>query len=255
MKNKLGVIGIIVLVIFFGSIIILGVKSDRELKNKNKDEYLAWYKEKNTGSNIEILKDYEEETLTQDLYSKIKESKKIHILVLGDKIALSEGRESEDGIWTEGIKYILNKNYGIESEVDIIGKGPDKTNDGLKNATDAAIDKYDLIITCFGYNDSIGEGTASDFKNTYKEMLEVLENRNKNVVKMILIPSNVDEPYRESIKSLATEKNLLIIDPREDMMTYESNKKKYTKDGLPTNIAYQTYTKTLENIIKSNVGY
>lgn len=256
MKNKRGILLVIILFVVLVGLIGYGLMLDSKVNKNNQKDYVAWMEQKKSEGVLSASEFDEEETKQKDFYSKLKDGDKINVLVIGDRIALSEGKNSANGIWTEGIRYILNKNYGVTVDIKILAETTDNIDKAIVYSDDKTIADYDLIIASFGYNDSLQSNeNINHFKDTYKEAIKNIENKNKSAVKMFLIPSNIglDNPYRKTIVDLASEESILIIDPLENMKPYQESI--YINGGMPTDIAYQYYTQTFENLVKIQVGY
>ena len=170
MNNKRGIALISLLLLTLVGIVSFGVISDNKLKRKNQEEYNEWLKEKKQESVLGVSEKTEEEK--SDFYTKILLKEKVNILIIGDRIALSDGRDSQNGIWSEGIKYILNKNYGVNSEVKILAESTDSIDKALVYANSNIIGNYDLIIMCYGYNDSLGSTDLNKFKYIYNQAIK-----------------------------------------------------------------------------------
>lgn len=254
MKEKKQNILIVFLVIALIIIMIVGTIEDRKDKKQNIEDYKNW-SEKEDINKEDINKKSNKEEVVDDFYSKLSKKEKVKVLILGDGIALSDGRNSEDGIWEHGVSYILKNTYGCENEVISLAENKSKVSDGIKVAEDNDIKGYDLIITCFGHNDSNEKVNLDQFKEDYKTLISKIKEANNNVVIIPIVESTLDKEniYRKELIEIFTEKSILYADTKlafEMSGTLERNLK---NNELPNDTGYQIYTQTISEVIKSGL--
>lgn len=261
-NRKRGIFFIILLFIIFISVLALGIIKDKKILEKNTAEYNNWEKgnenkvegnlteeETSTVSNAEI-----EESKT--FYEKLKSNEYVNILVLGDDIALSEGRRSDNGIWTEGLKYIIKSTYNSENDITNSSEVGYLIENAVQNVANTDIKNYDLVIICFGYSNYISGSDIESFRNSYNQLIDELYNQKENITILTMVQSELDTEnfYGNVVKEVSLSKGLTIID------TYEAFKNSgieyaLTDDGvLPNDTGYQIYTETIRNVIDNELS-
>ena len=254
MNKKKGILGIVVLIMLLGIALILGIRRDNKLKNENKEDYNNWQQE---NSNNETPKEQVEEpkVLKVDFYTKLKNKEEVKVVIIGDRIALSEGKTSAGGIWSEGVAYIINKDFGTKATVDLLAKQELTVTTALQLVSGKNLKQYDLAILCLGHNDNEINLNTSDFKEQYIQLLSEIKSKGDGITTMLLLPSTLkkDNIYRKIMEQSARRNLINIIDTRE---TFEKNgvvQKELINGELPNDLGYQYYTTTFAKVLHDNI--
>ena len=261
MKEKKGILAIVALSIILLVALFLGKREDDKLMDKNSKEYQEWV---NTSKDekveqektVAVQKEQEtEKVISLNFYAKIDKKEKVKVLIAGDRIALSEGKNSENGIWSAGVSYIINKNYGSEVEVNLLASNDLTIKEGQTLISKSDITTNDLIILCFGHNDSVGSANIQDFKDVYNKIISDIKSKNENQSLLLMIPSTLekDDKYREAILQVANENGLSYIDPKDTQEKSGVPKKNMLNGKLPNDIGYQMYTESISNVISEEL--
>lgn len=261
LKEKKGILAIVALSIILLVALFLGKREDDKLMDKNSKEYQEWV---NTSKDekveqektVAVQKEQEtEKVISLNFYAKIDKKEKVKVLIAGDRIALSEGKNSENGIWSAGVSYIINKNYGSEVEVNLLASNDLTIKEGQTLISKSDITTNDLIILCFGHNDSVGSANIQDFKDVYNKIISDIKSKNENQSLLLMIPSTLekDDKYREAILQVANENGLSYIDPKDTQEKSGVSKKSMLNGKLPNDIGYQMYTESISNVIREEL--
>lgn len=261
MKDKKQNILVLLLAIVLILILVIGTITDRNEKKENMEEYNTWIKEKEINKKNKEdsdKKDNEEKVVDKsnnNFYTKLSKKEKVKVLILGDGIALSEGRNSENGIWEHGLSYIIKNTYGCENEVVSLAKNKSKVSDGIKVVENNDIKDYDLIVTCFGHNDSSEKISLDKFRENYEELINNIKEANNNAIIIPVVESTLDKEnvYRKELIEILKEKSILYADTKlafEKSGILEVNLK---NNELPNDTGYQIYTQTISEVIKSGL--
>jgi lysophospholipase L1-like esterase len=262
LKEKKGILAIVALSIILLVALFLGKREDDKLMDKNSKEYQEWV---NTSKDekvehaetVEVQKETSEtaKVISLNFYAKLDKKEKVKVLIAGDRIALSEGKNSENGIWSAGVSYIINKNYGSEVEVNLLASKNLTIKEGSSLISKSDITANDLIILCFGHNDSVASVNIQDFKSVYNKIISDIKSKNQNQILLLMIPSTLekDDKYREAILQVANESGLAYIDPKDTQEKSGVPKKNMLNGKLPNDIGYQMYTESISNIIREEL--
>lgn len=267
-NNKKGIIAIVILGIALIITLSFGVIKDKQLNKKNETDYNNWTDTKT--SNNSDTTDFEEKiegTTISDansntnvqkksFYEKLKGKENVRILILGDGIALSEGRDSDNGIWDQGLAYFIQNTYGSKAELISLAQKKSTVKEGLSVTSNNDISNYDLIITCFGYNDNSSKVKIETFTENYNNLIKAIKEKNNNGTIIALLPSTLskENSYRAAIQKLATDNNFVCADTRQTFDKSGILEGKLLNSGLPNDTGYQLYTQTFEAIIKEAVS-
>jgi len=255
LKEKKGIVVIVILSIILLVSLFLGKLQDNKLMDKNSEEYKEWVNSSKDDKVVPVEEKLKNQVTELDFYSKLIKKETVKILIAGDRIALSEGKNSDNGIWTEGVSYIINKNYGSEVELTLLASQEITIKGGqdLINKNDTS--NQDLIILCFGHNDSIAAANVQEFKSTYSKIISDIKSKNENQKLLLIIPSTLDnaDKYRETILAVAEENGLAYVDTKAAMDNSKLSKKSILNGKLPSDIGYQLYTESFSNVINEEV--
>lgn len=233
--------------------LFLGKIEENKLIDRNSKDYQEWVNA--SKHEEEVVDTINEQATTQvtalDFYSKLIKKEKVKVLISGDRIALSEGKNSINGIWSEGISYIINKNYGSEVELKLIASKDITIKEGQDLLSKEDMSNKDLIILCFGHNDSIGSVNIQEFKSAYNKIVSDIKSKNENQGLLLIIPSTLDnaDKYREAIIDVANQNGLACVDTKVALDNSGLSKKSILNGKLPNDIGYQLYTESISKVI------
>ena len=257
-NNKKGIVIIITLIIVLAGVLTLGIIKDRKVNSDNKADYNNYIEESKTtevaAKTEEVKETTKEATSPEELnfYGKLKNKKAVKILILGDGLALSQGSTSNGGLWDAGLRNLIQNTYGSTVELISLAKAGSASSVGLTVAKSNNLEGYDLVITCFGHNDSNSAININDFKTNYTGIVNEIKVKSPKVIILPLLPSTLplDNKYRLKIQEVATENSLTCIDTKTAFINSGITEAKLLNGNLPSDIGYQVYTETVGNVIK-----
>ena len=268
LENKKQISAIAALCAVLIVVLAVGAIKEKKQDKQNLADYNAWLEQKSSEKGeaqvqidqreqkAEENKTEAESAKNENFYKKLAKKEKVKVLIIGDGIALSEGKTSEDGVWQNGVSYIIKNTYGCESEVVSLAKNKSKVSDGIKVVGNNDVKDYDLIITCFGHNDSRDKISIDEFKTNYVTLITKLKEANGNVIIMPIVESTLekDNVYRNAIINTCSESS---IDYADMKLAFEKSgiiERNLENNDLPNNTGYQIYTQTIGEVIKAGMA-
>ena len=261
-KKGLGIIGILTIVLIV--VFTFGILQDRKVNAKNREDYLAWLegvdnsstpKEELADKQVEepVVKEPEVEEL--DFYGKLKNKKSVKVLILGDGLALSQGRNTNEGIWDQGVASLIESTYGSTVELKSLAQNGAASAVGYNVVKNNDISNYDLIITCYGQNDNNAAVNIDQFRANYESIIQEIKGKNAKGVIIPILPSTltIDNKYRNAIQAIATDNGLKVADTKTAFINSGMTEATLSNGVLPNDKGYQLYTETIGNVIKNGV--
>lgn len=267
-RKGIGII-ILLLVVLIG-VLTLGVLNDKRVEKINRDKHSEWVSSKgegdsnssNTGeeSQPEQEPENKEEPKApveekEDFYSKLKNKSDVRMLVLGDGLALSQGRNTIEGKWDEGIKNWITQTYGSKVEFKSLAKAGANSTVGLQEVQDSDINNYDLIIVCYGQNDNNKLVNIDTFKTNYQGIINKVKEKNPNGVVLPILPSTLtkNNPYRAAIQTIAANSGIKTVDVRDEFENSGVDFNTLMGPQLPNDKGYKLYTEAVTKVIKDSM--
>ena len=261
-----------ILAIILVVVLTVGIIEDRKLLAQNKLDYNNWLEENSDAKSTEVNnelkeeqpKDQEEQVQKTEvknteeslnLYAKLKNKEAVRLLILGDGIALSQGRTSENGVWERGIASLINSTYGSEVEVKSLAKAGASSAVGYDVVNNNDISKFDLIIICYGQNDKNTAVNTNQFKVNYESIVSKIKESNPNGTIIPILPNTlqINNPYRDIIQQIAKDNSLDVADMKKAFTTSSIGEANLLNGTLPNDTGYQIYTQTLGEVIKKGM--
>lgn len=261
MEDKKGITIICILSIILVISLFMGIIKDKKINSENQKEYNEWVsskEDKEKSDSIENKKeeDSKEQTTVSNFYEKIKNKEDVRILILGDGIALSQGRNSNNGIWTEGVKWLINEKYGSNVELVSLAKERTTTAEGNQIVTNNDVSNFDLIVICYGYNDNSSNENIDNFKESYTNIINQIKTKSPNGIIIPILPNylNKDNQYRNSIINIAQTYQLTCADMQQKFANCGLAQSKLANGNIPNDLGYQYYTETIGEVIEQGVN-
>lgn len=260
-NNKKGIAIIITLILAFAGVLTLGIIKDRKVNSDNQADYNKYIEKSKTtevaAKTEEVKGTTKVETKLEDLnfYGKLKNKTAVKILILGDGLALSQGSTSSAGTWDAGVSNLIQNTYGSTVGLTSLAKAGAASSVGLTVAKSNNLEGCDLVITCFGHNDSNSAININDFKTNYTAVVNEIKIKSPKVVILPLLPSTLplDNKYRLKIQEVAQENGLTCIDTKTAFINSGITETKLLNGNLPSDIGYQVYTEAIGNVIKAEM--
>lgn len=257
-ENKKSIFFILILAVVLCVLLAVGIFKDNMMAKENAADYNKWFQTKNENASKDSKDTNKQnskatETVVQDVFDKLHNKQKIRVLILGDGLALSVGRTSSGGIWQEGLKSSIKSYYGSDVEIVSLAKNRTSAKDGLEIVNKNNIKGYDLVITCFGHNDSMAKCSLDEFEASYFQIINKIREANNPVEIIAIVPNTLDKnnSYRDKILKIGSNKQILIADMKQAFIDYGGSEKSLLNDNVPNDTGYQIYTKTLFDTLKS----
>lgn len=261
MKRKAEFMMIFFLVIALGVISVFGFKKSAELSDKDKKEYAEWVQknvaDKKKQKSAEENKKAKEVAIAEenlDLNQKLQQGKPIKILVLGDGIALSQGKDTDQGSWDNGVVNWIKNTYKSDSQLKNLAEQGCTVARGNEILGSNDIQGFDLILTCFGQSDRNKAVNLQNFKDGYSNLIKSIKLKNPNGVIIPILPNTFSmvSDYREQIVNLAKENSLIVADAKAAFVN-TGDEKELTSGVLPNDKGYKLYTQVIGDVIKQNI--
>lgn len=271
-NSKKGILVTVILAIILVSVLTAGIIKDKRLLAQNKLDYNNWLEESNEEKSTEVNNESKEEqpknqeeqvqeTVAKNteeslnLYEKLKNKEAVRLLILGDGIALSQGRTSENGVWERGIASLITSNYGSEVEVKSLAKAGASSAVGYDIVNSNDISNFDLIIMCYGQNDNNTAVNTNQFKLNYENIVSKVKESNPNGTIIPILPNTlqIDNAYRNMIQQIAKDNSLEVADMKKAFTTSSIGEANLLNGTLPNDTGYQIYTQTLGEVIKKGM--
>lgn len=268
-NSKKGLIIVIVLAFVFIGVLTMGILQDRKLNSMDKEQYTASLSDADTKkSKEEPNKEVKAEekvqeqkvednknTQTLDFYGKLKEKQLVRVLILGDGLAMSQGKTSDSAAWDQGVASLIQNTYGSKVELKSLAQGGAATATGLDITKGNDIKDYDLVITCFGQNDNNASVNISQVKTNYNNIITEVKNKSPKANIIVILPNTLplENTYRSTIQKVATDNNLVIADMKKAFTDSGAKEASLMNGSLPSDKGYQIYTQTIGNVIKAGI--
>ena len=254
-KNKKETIVIVLLLLILTVVLVIGIIKDKKLLEKNNIEYDNWKENNLIQDETSTINDVKVEK-SKNFYEKLKSNEYVNILVLGDDIALSEGRRSDDGIWTEGLKYLIKNTYNTENTLTNVSEKGYLIESAVQNIINSDIANYDLVILCFGYSNYVSGSDIESFRNSYINIIDEIYKQKENITILSMVQSELDtnSPYGNIVKEVSLSKGLSIIDTHEAFKNSGIEYALSDNGVLPNDIGYQIYTETIKSVIDNELN-
>lgn len=258
-NSKKGITIIILLLIILIGIIGIGTIKERYNNKKDSEEYetsLSISDETGSENEEEEEEDVLDSSKVDGFFEKLRAKQDVKVLMLGDEIAMSKGRTSDNGVWSEGVKNLIERNYGSKAALELAAQENATTASGLTKIQNTDISSYDLIILCYGYADNNAGVKVEDVKNNYKSIINKIMKENSNATIIVVLESMlpINNPYRAAINEIATSNSLIIADMKNAFVSSGLKESSLANKGLPNDRGYQVYTQTIEKRIKESMG-
>lgn len=252
-NSKKGFVLVVLLSIILVLVIVAGVIKEKHDNKTNNEEYDRYIQEtqiedaddKDTEENVDSSK-------VKGFINKLKAKQDVKILILGDDMALSIGRSSDAGIWSDGVKNLIETTYGSKVNLTLLAKEGATLETGLTTTKENDMSGYDLTILCYGNNDSKASRKVSDVKEDYTEMVKNIKDKSPDSLMIAVLESSLElnNPYRLAVVEVATNNSLIKADMREAFNSSGKKDSSISKNGFPNDTGYQIYTQTIGKKIK-----
>lgn len=253
-NSKRGFILVIILSVILVLVIGAGMIKEKRDNNKSMEEYTRYIEE--TGSKEADEKENAEEQLDSSkikgFINKIKTKQDVKVLMLGDDMAMSVGKTSDAGIWSDGVKNLIETTYGSKVSLTVLAKEGATTETGVAATKENDISGYDLVILCYGNNDSKQSIKTSAVKENYTNIVGNIKAKSPDALMISILESSLElnNAYRLAIVEVATNNSLIKADMREAFNSSGKKESSLAKNGFPNDTGYQLYTQTIGKKIK-----
>lgn len=256
-NSKKGLIIVTTLIFVFIGVLTMGIIKDRNL-NKALAESSTKKLQEETKTEEKASEEKKEETKDKqalDFYGKLKEKQSVRILILGDGLAMSQGKTSDNGAWDKGVTNLIKTTYGSKVELKSLAQSGTSTAAGIDIVKSNDIKDYDLVITCFGHNDNNTSVKPNQMKTNYNNIIAEVKNKSPKATIIVVLPSTLapGNTYRDNIQKVATENNVIVADMKKAFTEAGTKESTLMNGSLPNDKGYQVYTQTIGNVIKSGM--
>lgn len=267
-KKGLGII--IVLFIVLIGVLTLGILKEKKMQKDSESVTSEWVASKDNNTSKEDKKEEEkpsDEEKKEDqeapkeenkgLYSKLKNKSDVRMLVLGDGLALSQGRNTTAGMWDKEIANWMTNTYGSKVELVSLARAGATSGVGYEVATNNDISNYDLIIICFGQNDNNKLTNINTFNANYQGIVNKVKEKNPNGTILPILPSTLvgDNEYRVAMQNISKNNTLNAIDVSNEFANSGvAINQLVGNGGLPNDKGYGLYIKAVTKYIEDSMN-
>ncbi|MRG84935.1 SGNH/GDSL hydrolase family protein [Salinibacillus xinjiangensis] len=238
MKRKLGIFLIITMLIALILIVFVGPKyQEIKLENLQTDRSLTA-----SSSKTESSEDL-------GLYDKLKESKSIDILVMGNRYKMDE----PDSLWIDRFKKSIHNQYDSETNVDFLTTEEDRVFRLLADYSNAELESYDLIlltIAPYGSNDEQGD---QNFRLVFENLLRTVMSNNPNTEIIPVIEYGVDYEKVDQIQNLTQYYGLTYVDIKHVIESSKSSNSEYILEDQLNDEGHQLASDELFERIRAHM--
>ena len=254
-NSKRGFILVIILSVVLVLVIGAGTIKEKRDNKKSTEEYNTYMQEienKEVGENTEASEEKVDSSKIKGCINKLKAKQDVKVLILGDDMAISKGRTSDAGIWSDGIKNLIETTYGSKVNLTLLAKEGATLETGLKATKENDISDYDLAILCYGNNDAKESRKISDVKENYTDIVKNIKAKSPEALMIAVLesPLELNNSYRMAVIEVADTNSLLKADMREAFNSSGKKESSISKNGFPNDTGYQIYTQTIGDKIK-----
>ncbi|MFT8350350.1 SGNH/GDSL hydrolase family protein [Clostridium saccharoperbutylacetonicum] len=227
--------------------LILGISKSNIMKAHDKSDYDNWL---NNKTSFEVKNNL-------ILYKKLKNRQNINVLLLGDDLALSKGKSDAHPGWSNLLVSYIEASFKNKVYLESLAQPGDTILEGEKIVTsNPNLENFDLIIICFGKNDSTNKIPLSTFQKNYSDLIESLKSKNSTCTILTIIPSTLPESsnYRHEIENLNSDYNLKCIDMLEQFKTSKVEMATLSTNDFPNDNGYNLYAVSINDTIIKEVS-
>ena len=189
------------------------------------------------------------------VYEKLVEGEKINILVVGDSIGQGTGATNSKG-WASMLPEWIEEEYSAECNLTNISMGGNTTYAGIirTKTLDDDID-YDLVIICFGENDS-----EDKISSEYEALIRTIQSKYGNASIISVLESSQRE-YTNKISDIIKLADYYGIPVADTIYAFGNSGYEYEElvnapDDLvhPNDKGHEIYLDTIKSVIQSQVN-
>ena len=268
-RKGLGII--IVLFIVLIGVLTLGIFKEKKMQKDSESVTSEWVASKDNSTSKEEDKKEGEKPSDEEkkeeqeapkeeykgLYSKLKNKADVRMLVLGDGLALSQGRNTTAGIWDKEIANWMTNTYGSKVELVSLARAGATSAVGYEVAANNDISNYDLIIICFGQNDNNKLNNINTFNANYQGIINKVKEKNPEGTILPILPSTLvaDNAYRVAIQNISKNNTLNAIDVSNEFANSGVAINQLVGNaGLPNDKGYGLYIKAVTKHIENSMN-
>ena len=267
-RKGLGII--IVLFIVLIGVLTLGILKEKKMQKDSESVTSEWVASKDNSTSKEDKKEEEKPSNEEKkeeqeapkeeykgLYSKLKNKADVRMLVLGDGLALSQGRNTTAGIWDKEIANWMTNTYGSKVELVSLARAGATSGVGYEVAANNDISNYDLIIICFGQNDNNKLTNINTFNANYQGIINKVKEKKPEGTLPPKLPSKfvADSAYRVAIQNISENNTLNAIDVSNEFANSGVAINQLVGNaGLPNDKGYGLYIKAVTKHIENSMN-
>ena len=212
---------------------------------------LIWYSVvgQDQGGGYNMPHEYLPATIGYSFYQMLDNGFDVNVLIVGDSIGAGSGASDNDHRWINLLKANLESKYRVSVKLTNVSMGGNTSYAGYVRTMTLKDDAaYDLVILCYGQNDS-----TVDFSLYYESVLRAIKLRYPSA-SIICIQESSQKDYTEKmqiIQAIADHYGLPVADT---IAPFRADYKNLVMDGThPNDDGHQIYYETVMGVINSLV--
>ena len=184
-------------------------------------------------------------TIGYSFYQMLDKGFDVNVLIVGDSIGAGTGASDNDHMWVNLLKANLESKYRVNIKLTNVSMGGNTSYAGYVRTMTLKDDvAYDLVILCYGQNDS-----TVDFSLYYESVLRAIKLRYPSA-SIICIQESSQKDYTEKmqvIQAIADHYGLPVADT---IAPFRADYKNLVMDGThPNDDGHQIYYETVMGVI------
>ncbi len=247
---------IIFLVLALMAVLFLGMKKDKQERDKILAVINQEQREQNNKTTTDLADSADNTSQTAGIYEKLRARKDISILILGDAIGRGDGVNDADK-WCNKANSLIEQQFSVKADIKT-GDSNSKTvfsgfYDYIKNFSDK---KYDMVVICFGEND-ISLLKLEYYQQMYEALVRKVKSENSSADIMCILESSIqsNKTYPAAVQEIAKQYGLLSLDLREAFKNSNKTYKDLSSDNImPNKEGYNIYASAFADAVKKAVS-
>jgi hypothetical protein len=238
LKQKVGILFIIIFVIGIAIVLFLGPKYHEEQL-------------KTTLANSSLVDTNEEELPDNpDFYQKLKFAQPIQMLVIGDEIASGEWITNEEQKWHSLFSSSIAELYDSEVQIDFLSKTNKDIFQARVNYELERGDAYDLIVIMLGEDDD--PRVHEEFPYLYESLIRDIVVDYPKAEIITVIEHDMNEETANFIREIASHYVISVVDARQSLNQSNVAIEELTVDGhLLNEKGNELFSEQLFNVIRT----
>lgn len=248
-KRYIALFMIVMIGLLVGIIVLDRFNSDRQSKVRKEEDLKKWEQR------IDDIKMDQQRVARKSVYTKLNESNKVSMLIIGDNMGFQLGRYTIETGWMDRLRPYLTKMYGSELAVYSRSYYDWDVYKCYYDFMNRDQEKYDLIFLFFGYNEK-DTMSVDEFKYYYEALIRQIQERCDYPEIILVLESAMDEysEYTKVIQKLGEYYGYPVADTLAPFQKSSLTLEELTRDLMhPNDKGYRIYFNIISKLIDKGV--